>query len=96
MNMTIELRERLDKFHWEAQRHARRQQLVDDDYLQKFAELIVKECAKLNKEQSYELLGVIVDTDGGEYDTVCSNTVQRVHSYLATDGLLRHFGLNDE
>ena len=64
--------------------------------IEKFAESIVRECAKLNKEQSYELLGVIVDTDGGEYDTVCSNTVQRVHNYLATDGLLRHFGLNDE
>jgi hypothetical protein len=63
--------------------------------IEKFAELIVRECAKLNKEQSYELLGVIVDTDGGEYDPVCVNTVQRVHSYLATDSLLKHFGIEE-
>ena len=43
--------------------------------LEKFAELIVRECARLNLELSYELAGVIVDTEEGiGFDSVCLNT----------------------
>ena len=36
--------ERIQKFHWEAQ-HTSRQQLVDWDYLDKFAALVAKDIA---------------------------------------------------
>ena len=60
---------------------------------QKFAELIVRECAKLNKHQSYELMGVITDVEEGDgFDDVCLNTVKRVAERLAND-LKEHFGV---
>jgi len=63
-------------------------------YNQKFAELIVKECARLNLELSYELAGVIVDTEEGiGFDSVCLNTVKQVHNSLANRQLIEHFGV---
>ena len=60
---------------------------------EKFAELIVRECAKLNKKQSYELLGVIVDTEENDgFDDTCLDTVKRVAEYLGSDALIDHFG----
>jgi len=62
---------------------------------EKFAELIVKECAKLNRLQSYELLGVITDVEEGDgFDDVCLNTVKRVAEHLAND-LKEHFGVEE-
>ena len=61
-----------------------------------FAEQIVQECAKLNRTQSYELSGVVVDTeDGHGFDSVCLNTVKRVEQYLAGNDLLKHFGVEE-
>jgi hypothetical protein len=62
---------------------------------EKFAELIVLECAKLNKHQSYELMGVITDVEEGDgFDDVCLNTVKRVADHLAK-GLKEHFGVEE-
>ena len=64
-----------------------------DNFSEKFAELIVRECAKLNKHQSYELIGVITDVEEGDgFDDVCLNTVKRVADHLAKD-LKEHFGV---
>ena len=62
--------------------------------LQKFAELIIQDCEKLNRSQSYELSGVIDDIEGGtEFDSICLNTVKRVQQYLAENTLTKHFGV---
>ena len=64
--------------------------------LEKFAELIVRECARLNLELSYELAGVIVDTEEGiGFDSVCLNTVKQVHNSLASRQLIEHFGVEE-
>ena len=61
------------------------------DRMQLFAELIVQECARLNKHQSHELMGVIADVEEGDgFDDVCLSTVKRVAENLAKD-LLKHF-----
>ena len=61
---------------------------------EEFAELIVRECARLNLELSYELAGVIVDTEEGiGFDSVCLNTVKQVHNSLASNQLTEHFGV---
>jgi hypothetical protein len=66
------------------------------DELEKFAELIVRECARLNLELSYELAGVIVDTEEGiGFDSVCLNTVKQVHNSLASNQLTEHFGVEE-
>jgi hypothetical protein len=44
------MNERINDIHWKAHASVRRQQLVDADYLEKFAELIVKECYLWAKE----------------------------------------------
>ena len=63
---------------------------------EKFAELIVRECARLNLELSYELAGVIVDTEEGiGFDSVCLNTVKQVHNSLASRQLIEHFGVEE-
>ena len=63
---------------------------------EKFAELIVRECVELNRTQSYELSGVVVDTEDGDgFDDVCLTTVKRVEQYLAGDDLLKHFGVEE-
>jgi hypothetical protein len=60
----------------------------------RFAELLIKECQRLNKEQSYELLGVIVDVEEGDgFDDVCLDTVKRVKKYLYNPSLKKHFGV---
>jgi hypothetical protein len=68
---------------------------LKEQHMKKFAELIVKECAKLNKHQSYELMGVITDVEEGDgFDDVCLNTVKRVAEHLAKD-LKEHFGVEE-
>jgi hypothetical protein len=53
---------------------------------EKVEELIAsmeKEYLDKNRKLSYELLGVIVDVEQGPgFDSVCLNTVKRVHSIL--------------
>jgi len=67
----------------------------DEESIEYFAELIVRECAKLNKYQSYELMGVITDVEEGDgFDDVCLNTVKRVAENLAKD-LKEHFGVEE-
>ena len=67
-----------------------------DTRIEKFAELIVRECARLNLELSYELAGVIVDTEEGiGFDSVCLNTVKQVHNSLASNQLTEHFGVEE-
>jgi hypothetical protein len=62
--------------------------------LEKFAELLIQECDRLNRAQSRELTGVVVDTEqGGGFDNVCLDTVKRVESYLANDSIKKHFGV---
>ena len=69
--------------------------LIGYDEIEKFAELIVRECARLNKHQSYELMGVITDVEEGDgFDDVCLSTVKRVTEHLAKD-LLEHFGVEE-
>jgi hypothetical protein len=64
------------------------------DRMQLFAELIVQECAKLNKNQSYELMGVIADIENGNvFDDVCLTSVKQVEQYLLGKDLLEHFGV---
>lgn len=62
-------------------------------YTQKFAELIINECEQLNRNQSYELSGVIIDTENIGFDDICLNTVKRVEQYLSADSLTKYFGL---
>ena len=60
----------------------------------KFANLIVAECDRLNRKQSFELTGVVVDVEQGDgFDSVCLDTVKRVESYLADSTLKKHFGV---
>ena len=65
-----------------------------DTVYEKFAELIVRECADLNKQQMYELMGVITDVEDGDgFDNVCLTTVKRVQDYLGSNTLEKHFGV---
>ena len=64
------------------------------DRMKLFAELIVQECAKLNKNQSYELMGVITDVENDNaLDDVCLTSVKQVEQYLSGNDLLKHFGV---
>jgi len=64
------------------------------DRMQLFAELIVRECVKLNKHQSHELMGVIADVENGNvFDDVCLTSVKQVEQYLSGKDLLKHFGV---
>jgi len=64
------------------------------DVYQKFARLIVRECDRLNRQQSFELSGVITDTEHGSgFDSVCLDTVKRVEQYLAGNVFAQHFGV---
>ena len=72
-------------------------ELPDDTFipLEKFAELIVWECDRLNRKQSLELAGVVADVEQGDgFDSVCLDTVKRVESYLADGTLKKHFGVD--
>ena len=61
--------------------------------IEKFAELIVRECAELNRHHARELLGVITDVEQGDgFDDVCLTTVKRVAQHLAND-VKEHFGV---
>ena len=63
------------------------------DRMQLFAESIVREFAKLNKNQSHELMGVIADVEEGDgFDDVCLSTVKQVAEHLSKE-LLEHFGV---
>ena len=67
-----------------------------DMFDEKFAELIVRECADLNKQQMYELMGVITDVEDGDgFDNVCLTTVKRVQDYLGSNTLEKHFGVEE-
>ena len=62
------------------------------DRMQKLCELIVRECAGLNKNQSYELMGVITDVENDNaFDDVCLTSVKQVEQYLLGKDLLEHF-----
>lgn len=64
------------------------------DRMQLFAESIVRECAKLNRNQSYELMGVIADVENGNvFDDVCLTSVKQTEQYLSGNDLLKHFGV---
>ena len=64
------------------------------DRMQLFAELIVRECAGLNRDQSHELMGVIADVENGNaFDDVCLTSVKQVEQYLLGNDLLKHFGV---
>ena len=64
------------------------------DKMQKLCELIVRECAGLNKQQSYELMGVIADVENGNaFDDVCLTSVKQTEQYLSGNDLLKHFGV---
>ena len=64
------------------------------DRMQLFAESIVKECAKLNRNQSYELMGVIADVENGNvFDDVCLTSVKQTEQYMSGNDLLKHFGV---
>jgi len=61
---------------------------------EKFAELLIQECDRLNRSHSYELTGVVIDTEHGDgFDDVCLGTVKRVESWLANDSMKKHFGM---
>jgi hypothetical protein len=64
--------------------------------IERLANLIIKECDKLNKKQSYELLGVIIDTEEGDgFDEVCLNTVKRIKEYLSANTFEKHFEIEE-
>jgi len=70
--------------------------VYSESYDTKFAELIVKECDRLNRKQSLELAGVVADVEQGDgFDSVCLDTVKRVESYLADGTLKKHFGVEE-
>ena len=70
--------------------------IVSPDQLAKFAQLIVAECSRLNKAESYELSGVIADVEADNgFDELCLNTVKRVHQYLSSDALEQQFGVDE-
>jgi len=71
--------------------------MLEETYLKKFAVLLIEECAKLNLDQSYNLMGVLVDMaePNAEFDRVCLNTVNHVQAYLGGNTLKKHFGFEE-
>jgi len=70
--------------------------LPKDTIYEKFAELIVRECDRLNRKQSLELAGVVADVEQADgFDSVCLDTIKRVESYLADSTLKKHFGVEE-
>ena len=95
MNEQIRLLAKQVGFDWALNRSSLYGYNNDKQNLEKFAELIVKECARLNRLQSYELMGVITDVEEGDgFDDVCLNTVKRVAKHLTND-LKEHFGVEE-
>ena len=70
---------------------------LEETYLKKFAVLLIEECAELNRKQSYNIMGVLVDMaePDAEFDRVCLNTVNHVQAYLSGDALKQHFGVEE-
>jgi len=70
---------------------------LEETYLKKFAVLLIEECAELNRKQSYNIMGVLVDMaePNAEFDRVCLNTVNHVQAYLSGDALKQHFGVEE-
>jgi hypothetical protein len=70
---------------------------LEETYLKKFAVLLIEECAKLNRKQSYNIMGVLVDMaePNAEFDRVCLNTVNHVQAYLSGDALKQHFRVEE-
>jgi len=67
-----------------------------DEEMQKFAELIIYECAAVNEQKSLELLGVITDVENGSnFDNTCMNTLKQVHAGLSSN-IQEHFGVGNE
>jgi len=67
---------------------------VGGQTLETFAELLIQECDRLNRSQSLELAGVVIDTEHGDgFDDICLDTVKRVESWLANDSIKKHFGI---
>jgi len=64
-------------------------------WLTKFAELIIQECYTKNRELSHELSGVLADLEhGGAFDHECLATVMYVCDTLSDqDYFNEHFGL---
>jgi len=68
---------------------------IPDVFAEKFAALIIAECAALNRKQGFNLSGVIADVkySGDGFDEVCLNTVNTVEAYLFSDAFKKHFGV---
>ena len=67
-----------------------------EEEMQKFAELIIYECAAVNEKQVLELLGVIADVENGShFDNTCMNTLKQVHANLSSI-IQQHFGVGNE
>ena len=65
-----------------------------DEELQKYAELIIHECAAVNEKQALELLAVITDVENGaDFDDTCMNTLKQTHANL-TSNIQEHFGVS--
>ena len=65
-----------------------------DEEMQKFAELIIHECAAVNEKQALELLAVIADVENGsDFDNTCMNTLKQVHVDLSSN-IQKHFGVD--
>lgn len=74
--------------------HASDREYIGDFDWREFSELLIRECMKINRTQSYELLGVIIDTQsGGGFDAFSLSTVKRVHDYLTGNELINRIGL---
>ena len=85
------MNERIVELIKEADRRCSETRGVYDEIL---AQLIVHECTKLNKQQSYELMGVLADIEEGDgFDDVCLHTLNRIQHYLSGNTLLEHFGI---
>jgi len=67
---------------------------IPDVFAEKFAALIIAECAALNKKTGYNLSGVIADVEFSKdgFDEVCLNTVKYVETYMFSDAFKKHFG----
>jgi len=76
--------------------HGQSRYALPEEFEQKFAQLIVRECARRNRQLSYELAGVIEDVRYGPgFDSVCLETVQRVEQALYDKNLLEYLESTD-
>ena len=76
--------------------HGQSRYALSEEFEQKFAQLIVRECARRNRQLSYELAGVIEDVQYGPgFDSVCLETVRRVEQALYDKNLLEYLESTD-